>query len=116
MHIYVDGVEQTVKVTSGTQNLTSDLVGGCEFYIGHDSMSTIDSLKISTTAIEQPQPTTSQSVTTQPTETQTVHLTAEPVQQPPLTAQWWFWTAIVAISAIVFVVGFLIFKRSRKPT
>ncbi|HTY74562.1 MAG TPA: NosD domain-containing protein, partial [Candidatus Nanoarchaeia archaeon] len=51
MHIYVNGKEAQVEVASGSQNPTSNIARGTEFYIGHDSFSTIDELSISTTAL-----------------------------------------------------------------
>ncbi len=51
MHIYVDWQEKDVVVTSGSQNPLGPTARGTEFYIGHDSISTIDELTISTKAI-----------------------------------------------------------------
>jgi hypothetical protein len=46
MHIYVDGEEKTVKTIYGTQNPTGPIENGTELYIGHDSIMTIDELRI----------------------------------------------------------------------
>jgi parallel beta-helix repeat protein len=89
MHIYVDNAEQQVKVTSGTQNPTGQIAKGTEFYIGHDSISTIDEVSISTT-------------------------TKAPISLP-LWAEWWFWTEL-AVGAF-FLAGLAFFlKRSRTQT
>ena len=87
MHIYVNGAEKNVEVTSGVQNPTTQMAKGTEFYIGHDSMSTLDEVSISAIAKE----TTSQ----------------------PLYAEWWFWTELVAGLAILAGIFFFV-KQSRK--
>ena len=88
MHIYVNGIEKNVEVTSGAQNPAGQIAKGTEFYIGHDSISTIDEVSISNAA-------------------------KEPNSQP-LWAEWWFWTEIIAgfvfLAAVVFYL-----KKSRKP-
>ena len=88
MHIYVNGIEKNVEVTSGAQNPAGQIAEGTEFYIGHDSISTIDEVSISNAA-------------------------KEPNSQP-LWAEWWFWTEIIAgfvfLAAVVFYL-----KKSRKP-
>jgi hypothetical protein len=46
MHLYIDGLEQTVKVLSGTQNPAGNILNGTEYYFGHDGLATIDNVKI----------------------------------------------------------------------
>ena len=88
MHIYVDGIEKNVEITSGAQNPAGQIAKATEFYIGHDSISTIDEVSISTTA-------------------------KEPNSQP-LWTEWWFWTEIIAGFAFLAVIVFYL-KKSRKP-
>ena len=47
MHIYVDGQEQEITVTNGTQNPQGATLRQTETYIGHDAICTIDELKLS---------------------------------------------------------------------
>jgi parallel beta-helix repeat protein len=90
MHIYVNDSEENVEVTSGSQNPQDLIAKGTEFYIGHDSLSTIDEMSINSSAI-------------QPTASQT-----------SLWAEWWFWATIMA--GTVFTAGIALFlKQSRKP-
>ena len=46
MHLYIDGKEQTVKVLQGSQHPVGKILNGTEFYLGHDSLATIDNVKI----------------------------------------------------------------------
>ena len=46
MHLYINNQEQTVKVLSGTQNPSGNILNGTEYYFGHDSYATIDNVKI----------------------------------------------------------------------
>jgi nitrous oxidase accessory protein NosD len=83
MHIYVNGAEQNVKVTSGVQNPTEPIQEGNELYIGHDSISSIDEVSISNVAI-------------------TPLSQLKPLSQSnPLWLQWWFWTALISVSAML---------------
>ena len=50
MHIYVNGIEQNVKVTSGVQNPTGSIINGTELWFGHDAEVTIDEVRISNLA------------------------------------------------------------------
>jgi nitrous oxidase accessory protein len=88
MHIYTNGAEKNVEVTSGVQNPTGQIAKGTEFYIGHDSISTLDEVSISTTA-------------------------KEVITTVPLWSEWWFWTELglgfVFLSGVVFFL-----KQSRK--
>jgi hypothetical protein len=89
MHIYVDGEEETVQVTSGVQTPTEQIYRGTEVYIGHDSISTIDEVSISTTA-KNPAVT-------------------------PFWLEWWFWAEFAAGALFLTGVG-LFLRRSRKQT
>ena len=68
MHIYVDGKEQVVSVTSGVANPSGTIIRQNEIYIGHDAVCTIDELIIANSVEQAAQ---------------------------PLWMQWWFWTAII---------------------
>jgi hypothetical protein len=52
MHLYIDGKEQAVKVVEGTQNPSGNILNGTEYYFGHDSLATIDNIKITDLAQE----------------------------------------------------------------
>jgi nitrous oxidase accessory protein NosD len=109
MNIYVNGVEQTVQVTSGVQNPQGAIADGSEFYIGHDSFSTLDDLAISTIAVEQPTPTIQP--TLQPTQT------AEPTSQPQsmqVWGKWWFWTSALAGFAMLATAVFFAKRRGNQ--
>lgn len=54
MHLYVNGVEQTVKAIYGTQNPTGSMINGTEVYFGHDAIVTMDEVHISDLAPESP--------------------------------------------------------------
>ncbi len=56
MHIYIDGQEQQVAVTSGDANPQGSTLRQTETYIGHDAVCTIDELKLSSTADAAAQP------------------------------------------------------------
>jgi len=100
MHIYVNGEEKGVQVTSGTQNPVNPMARGTEFYIGHDSLSTIDELSISTVAIT-------------PGVVPINAATSGNSKQLSIFAEWWFWTTIAA--GIVFLAGTVLFiKRNQK--
>jgi nitrous oxidase accessory protein len=70
MHIYVNGVEQNVTVTSGVRNPQGDIRRETELYLGHDAICDIDQVRIVNAA--------------------------ETVGGQVLWMQWWFWAAIVA--------------------
>lgn len=72
MHIYVNGEEQNVTVTSGVLNPQGAIKRETELYIGHDAICFIDEVRISNTA-------------------------QEPTGGQFLWMQWWFWVVIVAI-------------------
>ncbi|MGB9915407.1 MAG: LamG-like jellyroll fold domain-containing protein [Candidatus Bathyarchaeales archaeon] len=59
MHLYVNGVEQSVRAIYGKQNPAGKIINGTEVYFGHDSVVTIDEIQISDLAPE------SQTVTAQ---------------------------------------------------
>ncbi len=73
MHIYVNGEEQNVTVTSGMQNPQGVIRRETELYIGHDAICFIDEISISNTAVE---------------------LTGGQF----FWMQWWFWATVGAAS------------------
>jgi hypothetical protein len=85
LHIYVDGEEKNVEVTSGVQNPQEQIAKGTEYYIGHDSLSTIDEMSISSIATELA------------------------IQQSSLLVEWWFWATIAL--GILFLSGVVLFIR-----
>jgi parallel beta-helix repeat protein len=85
MHIYVNGQEQEVKVTSGTQNPQGATLRQTETYIGHDAICTIDELKLSYVAGS---------------------------AANPLWMQWWLWAVIIASGLLV--AAFMLFARRSK--
>jgi hypothetical protein len=86
MHIYVNGQEQQVEVTAGVQNPSGPVVQQNEIYIGHDSMTQIDQLKVSNMVEQQAQ---------------------------PLWMQWWLWVILfVGISSGLIGFSFYRMKRS----
>jgi hypothetical protein len=52
MHLYVNGVEKTVKAIYGTQNPEGNMINGTEVYFGHDAEVTMDEVRISNLAPE----------------------------------------------------------------
>ena len=52
MHLYVNGVEQTVNALYGRQNPAGSMINGTEVYFGHDAEVTIDEIRISDLAPE----------------------------------------------------------------
>jgi hypothetical protein len=83
MHLFVNGVEVPVTVTSGSQNPSGKVAQGGEIYIGHDSISTIDELAVKNYA-----PTEAQSWT-----------------------QWWFIGALAL--AFLLISGLAYFGKSK---
>ena len=88
MHLYVNDVEQEVTVTSGIQNPTDPISRGNEFYMGHDSFSTIDEVVISNVALT-------------------------PGTQVPWL-QWWFWTLIFGGFAALAGTAYFLRKNTSK--
>jgi hypothetical protein len=86
MHLYVNGVEKNVTVTAGTQNPTGSIKQAGGLYIGHDSIITIDNVRIFNIDTEQ---------------------TSTPVWQ-----QWWFWTPIAAAFVALAVTAYYVRKNS----
>jgi nitrous oxidase accessory protein NosD len=74
MHIYVNGVEQNVTVFAGTQNPTGSIEPVTGLYLGHDSITTLEDIQILNV--------------TEPTST-------------PIWLQWWFWTPVAAVFAVL---------------
>jgi hypothetical protein len=46
MHLYLNGNEQTTTVLHGVQNPSGNILNGTEYYFGHDSLTTLDNIKI----------------------------------------------------------------------
>jgi hypothetical protein len=88
MHLYVNGNEEAIKVTKGTQNPTGNIKRSTYLYIGHDSNAIIDELSISNKAMS-------------PVETF-------------LGVQRWLWVAIIAGVLISVGIGTLIYFKKRK--
>jgi len=82
MHIYIDGKDQPVQIVSGTQNPQGATLKQNEIYIGHDSITQIDELKISN-FVE---------------------------KTNPLWMQWWIW-AIVAVIGAASLLALYRFKK-----
>ena len=78
MHIYVNGVEQPVMVTSGSQNPVGDIKKGSELYFGGDFSGYIDEARISNAAVQP--------------------------QTQELWLQWWFWV-IMVLTVTAFASG-----------
>jgi hypothetical protein len=57
LHLYINGYEQSVNVVQGVQNPQGNIVNGTEYYIGHDSLATIQD--VSLVDLEPPQVTES---------------------------------------------------------
>jgi len=53
MHIYVNGQEQNITVTSGVQNPDGDIQRETELYVGHDAVCNIDEIKVYNYVTEQ---------------------------------------------------------------
>ena len=51
MHIYVNGAEQNVTVTAGTQNPAGSIEQTTGLYFGHDSITTLENVQILNTAM-----------------------------------------------------------------
>lgn len=86
MHIYVNGEEQNVMVTSGTQNPKGTIRRETELYIGHDAICFIDEASISNTV-------------------------TEPNSAQFLWLQWWFWATVIAAASGV---GFAFYYMKHK--
>ncbi len=88
MHIYVNGVEQKVQVASGIANPSGPIVAQNELYIGHDSITQIDQLRISNVVEQQTQ---------------------------PLWMQWWLWAILFAlVGSCLISLSIYRSKRTRK--
>jgi hypothetical protein len=46
MHLYINGYEQEVNVLHGAKNPQGKIINGTEIYFGHDSLATIDDVRI----------------------------------------------------------------------
>ena len=85
MHIYVNGVEQKVQVASGVANPNGLIMDQNELYIGHDSITYIDDLKV-LNMVEQ--------------------------QMQPLWMQWWLWV-ILFLGVSGSLIGLAIYRERR---
>jgi len=81
MHIYVDGQEKAVNITTGVANPSGDIVRQNEIYIGHDAICTIDELQVSNMV--------------------------KPVGQP-FWMQWWLWIIIFVVTVVGY---FMLYNR-----
>ena len=88
MRLYVDGVEQNVTVTSGTQNPSGAIEQVTGLIFGHDSITTLDNVRILNVAGGS---------------------TSTPIWQ-----EFWFWIAIVVAVVILVVIAFYVNKKSVK--
>jgi parallel beta-helix repeat protein len=88
MHLYVNGKEEAVRVTEGTQNPRGNIKRSTYLYIGHDSNTLIDELSIDNTAM--------------------------PPTATFLGLQEWLW-AVIAASALISVgtCMFIYFKKRK---
>ena len=84
MHIYVNGEEQAVTVAAGSADPKGAIQNPTDIYIGHDSKTEIDDLKISNSA---------------------------EMQTQPLWLQWWLWTIIFSAA---LACGLIIYGRRLK--
>jgi nitrous oxidase accessory protein len=85
MHIYVNGEEQNVTVTSGTQNPQGAIKRETELYMGHDAICFIEEIRVSNTALE-------------------------PTGGQVLWMQWWLWAVVAAVA---LGVGLFVYYRRR---
>lgn len=88
MYIYVNGVKQNVTAFAGSQNPAGSIEPATVLYLGHDSISTLENVRIFNVAKE-------------PTST-------------PIWQQWWFWTAVAAALAILAGTAHYVRKNSIK--
>ncbi len=88
MHLYVNGVEQNVTVTSGTQNPSGaiDQVTGLIF--GHDSITTLDNVQILNTAMG--------------------------AANTPIWQELWFWVTVATTFAILIGFAYYVNKKGTK--
>jgi hypothetical protein len=87
MHIYINGTEQTVQVSSGVANPSGPIVTQNELYIGHDSITQIDELHVSNMVEQQTQ---------------------------PLYMQWWLWAILfLGIGGSLISLAIYRVRRSR---
>ncbi len=82
MHIYVNGTEQAVQVSSGIANPSGPIMAQNELYIGHDSITNIDELHVSNMIGQQTQ---------------------------PLWMQWWLW-AILFVGVGCSLISFAVYR------
>ncbi len=85
MHIYVNGVEQNVTVTNGVQNPTGSILQATGLYFGHDSITTLEDIQI-------------------------LNVASAPGGTPDWQ-QWWFWTPVAAIFAVLVAAAYYVSKK-----
>ena len=88
MHLYVNGVEQNVIVTSGTQNPSGAIEQVTGLIFGHDSITTLDNVRILNAAMG--------------------------AASIPIWQEFWFWAAVAAAFAILVGCAYYVNKRSTK--
>ena len=86
MHLYVNGKEQNVTVTAGTQNPAGSIEQASGLYIGHDSITTIDNVKI-------------------------LNIAAEP-SNTPIWQRWWFWIPVASALAVLAATVYYLRKNT----
>ena len=86
MHIYVNGVEQPIMVTSGSQNPKGNIERGTELYFGADYSGLIDEVSIKNIS-EQP-------------------------EAQPILLQWWLWTAVAGVVLAVAATAIYMHEKS----
>jgi parallel beta-helix repeat protein len=110
MHIYVNGEEKNVNVTSGVQNPSGSIKGGSEFYMGHDAILTIDEVSVSTFATSPISSSPSTSVSPSATEQPTTSPITQAFTCPPEAT---YAIAAVVTIAIIITVAILLNKRKK---
>ena len=88
MHIYVNGVEQNVVVTSGVQNPTGPILRGSELYIGHGFSGAMAEVSMSNIAKNS--------------------------SASCLWSQWWFFALIASVIIIALVISIYIALRKNR--
>jgi len=88
MHLYVNGLEQNVTATSGTQNPSGAIQQVTGLILGHDSITTLDNVRILNVAIG--------------------------ATNTPIWQELWFWATVAAAFAILMGCTYYISKQSTK--
>jgi hypothetical protein len=109
MHIYVNGEEKNVHVTSGVQNPSGSIRSGSEFYMGHDAILTIDEVSVSTFATSPVSSSPSTSVSPSATEQPTTSPITQGFTFPPEAT-----CAIAAVAAMAIIIAVAILVNKSK--